>query len=245
MRYKLDLVKLIFLPSGIHISIFLIAFFGGLSYSPYIKSQNKTYRALSADLGTSLNRTLDDTLVRQGLLLPVYGISASVGRVVGHGVSLKATLGYRNRGGVAKVNAEVNPATGKTLGRYKIYSRDHFLSNDISVRLNARYWRLSGLIPFLDLGVRNDIYLLSNNKTQTNDAYFQPDKKGVSWFRSRHNRPYVVGLAGVVGVEREKWGFGLEYYHQILGTYLIPSAVKSNYSQLYSRSLQANVTYRF
>jgi hypothetical protein len=224
--------------------IFRIAFCFGLVLPYYSSGQNKTYWGVVADVGTSFNRTSRDTLTSQKLLLPSFGLSVRYGKVIAHGVTLQATLGYRNRGGVASADAITTPSGSKTLGSYKVHSRDHFLTNDLSLRLNAKYWKVFGMVPYLNMAVRNDLYLVTNSKTTSNDRYFQSEKQGLTWLRSRHHRPYIVGLTGTAGFQIAQWDVGLEYYHQVLGSFAIPEIVRANYSQLYGRSILLSVGYR-
>lgn len=243
MKYKLDSLRL---PSIRPTSKFYIfwSFLIFETVNPLLSfGQDKTTWSITAELGTSLNKTHDDTLVQQGLLLPVFGVSVGMQRILSHGVNLQLALGYRNRGGLAKVDAVIDPVSGKSMGEYKISSRDHFVSNDIALRFKSRYWKLFDHIPYFTMGIRNDIYVLTNSRTLKDEIALE--EKGMSWYRSRHFRPYVVGLVGGMGLQRNKWGFGLEYYHQVLGAYLIPSTVRSNYSQLFSQSLTLTANYSF
>ncbi len=244
MKYRLGLTDLYYFRPGNPTITFLIVLLSGLSLSAAVKAQS-TYWGLSADGGTSLQKTKDDTLTRQGLLFPTYGLSVLFGKVVSQGLDLKATLGYRTRGGVTKVDAVIEPGKEASLGSYKVQSRDHFITNDLAVQFNSKYWKVLDLLPFASFGVRNDFYLVTNSRLSSDDDYFKPENSGRARFRSQHHRNYVVGLTGAAGLRIEDWNIGLEYYHQVFGSFLIPSVVRANYSQLYSRSLQLNLSYRF
>ncbi|ODS82643.1 MAG: hypothetical protein ABS46_08330 [Cytophagaceae bacterium SCN 52-12] len=243
MKYRLAPTVFRFFCPGNHAIIFLIVSFSALILPAGSRGQGSIYWEISADLGASVNKTVNDTLTRQIPLVPVYAVSACIGKVVSQGLDLKATLGYRNRGGVAKVDATTGSST--TLGSYKAFSRDHFLTNDVTLRLKSKYWKILGLRPYVDVGVRNDIYLVTNFRTTDSDTYFKPVKEGLSWLRSRHQRSYMVGAIGGAGVQIDEWSLGLEYYHQVSGSFSIPSTVSANYAQLYSRSLQLHASYRF
>lgn len=243
MKYRLVPTVFRFFCPGNQTIIFLIVSLLVLTPTAESKGQGTTYWGISADLGASVNKTINDTLTGQLPLLPVYAVSAYIGKVVSQGVDLKATLGYRNRGGVAKVNATTGSAA--TLGSYKAFSRDHFLTNDVALRLKSKYWKILGLRPYFDIGVRNDIYLVTNFRTTDSDTYFKPEKEGLSWLRSRHQRSYIVGAIAGAGIQIDEWNLGLEYYHQVSGSFSIPSTVSANYAQLYSRSLQLHASYRF
>ncbi len=243
MKYRLAPTVFRFFCPGNQTIIFLIVPLLVLTLSAESKSQGTTYWGISADLGASVSKTIDDTLTQQIPLMPVYSLSAHFGKVISQGVDLKATLGYRNRGSVSKINATTVGAS--TLGSYKAFSRDHFLTNDVVLHLKSRYWKIAGLRPYIDLGIRNDIYLVTNFRTTDSDTYFKPEKEGLSWFRSRHQRNYVVGVKAGTGVRIDDWNLGLEYYHQVSGSFSIPSIVSANYAQLYTRSLQLHASYRF
>ncbi|GAA4447964.1 hypothetical protein GCM10023091_43770 [Ravibacter arvi] len=244
MEYQLFLLASGFVRFSSRFVFFLLVL-SGLLISNAANAQT-SYWAVSADIGTSLQKAKDDTLTRQGLLLPSYGASLAFGKVLSQGLDLKVGLGYRSRGGVTKVDAVISANDETTLGSYKIRSRDHFLTNDLSFQFNSSYWRVLDLLPFASLGLRNDLYLFSNTKTISKDSYFKPEESGQTWHRNRHYRPFVVGLVGTIGVRLEEdWRVGLEYYHQIFGSYQIPALVRANYSQLLTRSLQVSVTYRF
>lgn len=224
---------------------FFFILFSGVFIFPHHTIGQSSYWGITGDLGASLHYTKGDTLTKQELFLPAAGLAVEYGKVISHGLSLKATLGYRSRGGVATVNSVINASTGSSLGKYSVHARDHFITNDIALRLNARYWKVAGLIPFLDLGVRNDLYVLTNSKVSSDDLYYQPESNAMNWYRNRHHKPYVVGLTANTGVFVRKFSIGLEYYHQILGSFSIPAIVRSNYAQINSRSLQVRVGYRF
>lgn len=244
MKYRLALRQFENSYTSVRIIIFLIIFLAAF-YRPNLLSGQSNQWGASVEIGTSFQHTKEDSLTKQGFLLPTFGVSANYIKSLGNGFNLKATLGYRNRGGVAKADAETNPTSGTTLGKYRIVSRDHFVTNDIAIRLNAKYWKTWGYLPFLDLGLRNDVYIFSNSKTKSDDVYFKPDSKGTLWYRNRHHKPYVVGLVANTGINYNDWTIGLEYYHQILGSFAIPSNVRANYSQINNRSIQLSLGYRF
>jgi hypothetical protein len=225
-------------------TIFSIFFFGNACLAQESMTQSSSW-GVAGDIGTSFQHTKGDTLTSQGFLLPSFGASAFYIKVISPTFRLKTSLGYRTRGGVAKVNAEISPTTGTSLGQYRVASRDHFVTNDVILRWNDPYWKVMGYRPFVDIGIRNDVYVLSNSKVKSNDAYFRPESNRMEWYRNRHHKPYVVGLIGSAGVYHKEWTVALEYYHQIIGSFFIPTTVRSNYSQINSRSIQLNVGYRF
>lgn len=243
MKYRLAPTVFRFFFYGNQTIIFPIVSFLILAVSAGSKGQGTVYWGVSADLGASVNKTARDTLTRQIPLVPVYAVSAHIGKVISQDIDLKATLGYRNRGGVTKINATTIGTA--TLGSYKAFSRDHFITNDLVVRLKSKYWEILDLKPYFDVGVRNDIYVVTNFKTNGGDGYFKTGKEDLSWFRSRHQRNYIAGVIAGAGVRVDEWDFGLEYYHQVSGSFSIPSTVSANYAQLYSRSLQLHASYRF
>lgn len=243
MKYRLDQTVFRFFCPGNQTIIFPIVSFLILALSAGSKGQGTVYWGISADLGASLNKTVNDTLTRQVPLVPVYAVSAHFGKVVSQGVDLKVSLGYRNRGGVAEVHATTG--SSGTLGSYKAYSRDHFVTNDIVICIKPKYWKILGLRPYFDVGARNDIYLVTNFRTTNSNQYFKPEKEGLSWFRSRHQRNYMAGVVAGTGVQVDEWSFGVEYYHQVSGSFSIPPTVSANYNQLYSRSLQLHASFRF
>lgn len=243
MKYRLGPTVFRFFCPGNQTIIFSIVSFLILALSAGSKGQGTAYWGISADLGASLNKTVNDTLTRQIPLVPVYAVSAHIGKVISQAVDLKVSLGYRNRGGVTKMDATT--VGSSSLGSYKTFSRDHFVTNDVVIRIKSKYWKIFGLKPYFDVGARNDIYVVTNFKTTSKDAYFKPENDGLSWLRSRHQRNYIAGVIAGTGLRFDEWNFGLEYYHQVSGSFSIPSTVSANYAQLYSRSLQLHASYRF
>jgi len=245
MKSKLDLVRLKGVRECSVIIPFLIILL--VTGTPLFSfCQEKVTWSVTADVGTSLQRTEDDTLLKQGLLVPVFAVTVSREQVLSQGVSLKLALGYRNRGGMSKVNAEVDPVSGRTLGEYQTRIWDNFLSNDIAFRLNSRFWKVFNRHPYFDLGIRNDFYAFSLSYATSDENFYSRIDDEWLFYRSRHSRPYVIGLVGGAGLPiNESWGIGLEYYHQVIGSHSIPSALRANFSQLYAQSLMFILSYRF
>ncbi len=196
-------------------------------------------------VGASMGYTKGDTLTDQGLLLPTFGLKASYETTLSRKVGLLTSLGYINRGAVTRVNAAIDPAKNLTLGRFESVSRDHFVSGDIMLQYRWVKQESSDVVPYVNLGIRNDFYIVSNYKISSDDPYFASIRTDMQWMRTRHYRPYVAGIVGGVGLKVDDLELGIEYYHQVYGSYAIPVHNAVHYSRLLSRSLQLTLSYSF